>query len=97
MKLKSVIKPITLQCAVLLIAIAQGCHWQDGLHGVSDDVAESKKRGVFVCEYAAPTNPVVINDFENHPSGWFSPLGLSGPGGSQRKGRGERGAGYMVK
>jgi hypothetical protein len=39
-----------------------GCDLRDGLNGASEDVGESKRRGVFVCEYGPPANPYRIND-----------------------------------
>jgi hypothetical protein len=47
---------------LLLIAFIFGCDNQVGHRGVSSDISESKKRGVFLAECKGITNPVKIND-----------------------------------
>ncbi|MDP3146049.1 MAG: hypothetical protein Q8T03_13285 [Bacteroidota bacterium] len=38
------------------------CNPQQGHNGVSENISDSKDRGVFICEYMAPENPYHIND-----------------------------------
>ena len=44
------------------ISCINGCNTLRGHVGVSDDIKESKRREVFICEYEASPNPYVIND-----------------------------------
>lgn len=39
-----------------------GCNDSKGQDGISSDIRESKKRGVYICEYEPPKNPFIIND-----------------------------------
>ena len=38
------------------------CYSQRGHNGASENIEESKKREVFICEYTVPENPYRIND-----------------------------------
>lgn len=46
----------------MFISIFLSCNTIQNHPGVSNDIAESKKRGVFICEYQADHNPLRIND-----------------------------------
>ena len=47
---------------ILSVAVISSCNPNAGLRGVSNDIAMSKRLGVFVCEYEARPNPYYIND-----------------------------------
>lgn len=49
---------------ILFVFIITSCRCilLKGHIGASQDIQESKKRGVFICEYAVEKNPYVIND-----------------------------------
>lgn len=53
---------ILILFSVVYLFTVQSCHSQVGEIGTSSNVEESKKRGVFVCEYETSMNPYVIND-----------------------------------
>ena len=44
------------------LLVLYGCNDQDGFPGASNNIADSKKRGVFVSEYTCYPNPYWIND-----------------------------------
>ena len=44
------------------LGITSSCNTLKGHNGVSADIEESKKRGVFISEYQALQNPYIIND-----------------------------------
>jgi len=44
------------------ILIFSSCYSQEGHRGASDNIEESKKRKVFICEYTVSENPYKIND-----------------------------------
>jgi hypothetical protein len=46
---------------ILLFSFSSCNDWQNR-PGVSENIDESKKRGVFICEYQANPNPIKIND-----------------------------------
>lgn len=48
---------IILQCLVF-----NSCYTLQGHRGASENIRESKEKGVFVCEYKTIENPVIIND-----------------------------------
>ena len=47
-----------------IATLAVSCNWLliNGSQGVSQNIEESKKRGVFIAEYKPITNPIKIND-----------------------------------
>ena len=45
----------------ILIAFSS-CNFQQGHNGASNNIEESKDRGVFICEYTPLMNPYKIND-----------------------------------
>ncbi len=55
-------KTITISYLVFVILFSLSCNtWQNHL-GMSEDINEAKKRGVYICEYEAKPNPISIND-----------------------------------
>ena len=54
-------KIIIANCIILLISFSACNDWQNR-PGVSENIDESKKRGVFIYEYQAIPNPIKIND-----------------------------------
>ena len=54
---------VLVYCVVVIILIPS-CNFftSNGNLGASNDIEDSKKRGVFVCEYVTPQNPYQIND-----------------------------------
>ena len=51
-----------LLVAISCMLILASCDKSRGHRGVSEDIKESKKRGVFAREYTVPQNPFIIND-----------------------------------
>ncbi len=51
-------------CSIIFITSIYSCNLivTNGHLGASDNIQESKKRGVFICEYAPQKNPYKIND-----------------------------------
>lgn len=47
---------------MICIFLLPGCNTWQGHNGMSEDIEESKRRGVFVSEYYSELNPYVIND-----------------------------------
>lgn len=56
------IKPIMISLFFTLFISLNSCNSWQGQPGVSDNIADSQKRGVYICEYIANPNPIKIND-----------------------------------
>lgn len=46
----------------LFLLFMISCESPRGFSGVSDSMEDAKNRGVFICEYTVPNNPVKVND-----------------------------------
>ena len=56
-------KNVFLSISTIMITIMLvSCDTLSGHRGLSENISESKERGVFVAEYKPPSNPVIIND-----------------------------------
>lgn len=47
---------------IMLLSSFHSCNDLQNHPGASEDIKDSKKRGVFICEYEANPNPIKVND-----------------------------------
>lgn len=53
---------VMLNLIIILLTSLYSCNDWQNRPSVSDNIEDSKKRGVFICEYEANPNPIRIND-----------------------------------
>lgn len=51
-----------LTIIISIVSLFYSCETPAGFPGISEDIEDSKKRGVYICEYIVKPNPYYIND-----------------------------------